>query len=177
MTKIAIIGNAGGGKSTISRRLRDRLKLPLVSIDHMQWKPGWTRVPADEFAEAHARVLREKGWIIDGWGDSSAIEERFRQADTIVLVDYPLWRHYFWTVKRQIGCLFHARIDEPPGCSMLPMTWPLLKMIWSTEKNAMPRLRQQMTALKSQKRVFRIRTKRDLRNFFNESECYVVRSP
>jgi len=148
--------------------LRDRLKLPLFPIDSLQWRPGWKRVPPEQFAEAHAAVLREKRWIIDGWGDSSSIEERFRQADTIVLVDYPLWRHYFWAIKRQIQCLFRPRVDGPPGCPMLPMTWPLLKMIWVIEKDAMPTLRRQMTSLKNEKTVFRIRTLRDLRNFYDE---------
>jgi len=40
MTRIAIIGNAGGGKSTISRKLRDSLRLPLHPIDQLQWRPG-----------------------------------------------------------------------------------------------------------------------------------------
>ncbi len=33
MTQVAVIGNAGGGKSTLSRRLSQAIGLPLYSID------------------------------------------------------------------------------------------------------------------------------------------------
>jgi adenylate kinase family enzyme len=170
MTRIAIIGNAGGRKSTLSRRLRDLLRLPLHPIDQLQWRPGWQRTPEHEFTAAHAKLLSEPRWIIDGWGDFAAIEERFRQSDTIILVDYPLWRHYWWAIKRQFVCLFRPRIDGPPGCPMLPMTWPLLKMLWAIDQNAMPRLRVLVAAQSNAKKVFHIRTLGDLKAFYLEAE-------
>lgn len=172
MTRIAIIGNAGGGKSTVARKLRDLLGLPLYPVDQLQWRPGWQAVPKDEFAEAHAKLLAEQRWIIDGWGDFDAIEERFRQADTIILVDYPLWRHYWWAIKRQFMCLFRPRIDGPPGCPMLPVTHRLLKMIWSIDKHAMPRLRKLVSEHRDQKKTFHIHTLADLRAFYVEARIY-----
>ncbi len=169
MTRIAIIGNAGGGKSTLARKLRDVLGLPLHPIDQLQWRPGWQPVPKDEFSRTHRELLAEPRWIIDGWGDFDAIEERFRQSDTIVLVDYPLWRHYGWAIKRQFMCLFRPRIDGPPGCSMLRMTGPLLKMLWSIDRHAMPRLRALVDAQREHQRVFHIRTLRELRAFHFEA--------
>ena len=170
MTRIAIIGNAGGGKSTVSRKLRDLLGLPLYPIDQLQWRPRWQAVPKNEFAIAHAKLLTEQRWIIDGWGDFEAIEERFRQSDTIVLVDYPLWRHYWWAIKRQFMCLFRPRIDGPPGCPMLPMTWPLLKMIGAIDQQMMPRLRLLVGEYRDQKKVYHIRTLGDLRAFYREAK-------
>lgn len=172
MTRIAIIGNAGGGKSTISRKLRELLGLPLYPVDQLQWRPGWQAVPKNEFAEVHAKLLAGQRWIIDGWGDFDAIEERFRLSDTIVLVDYPLWRHYWWAGKRQFMCLFRPRVDGPPGCPMLPVTWRLLKMIWSIDKGAMPRLRSLVTEFRGQKRIFHIRTLADLRAFYREATVH-----
>jgi adenylate kinase family enzyme len=168
MERIAIIGNAGGGKSTVARRLRDLLGLPLHPIDQIQWRPGWQPAPKEELAEAHAKVLGEARWIIDGWGDFDLIEDRFRQADTVILIDYPLWRHYWWAIKRQFKCLFRARIDGPPGCPMLPMTWPLLKMIWMIDRHAMPRLRALVDKQRDQKRVYHIRTVGGLRAFHDD---------
>lgn len=170
MTRIAIIGNAGGGKSTLSRRLRDLLRLPLHPIDQLQWRPRWQAVPRKDFAEAHMKLLAEPCWIIDGWGDFEDIKERFRQSDTIVLIDYPLWRHYWWAIKRQFLCLFRPRIDGPPGCPMLPMTWPLLKMIWAIDRHAMPRLRALVHEERGRRRVFHVRTLDELRAFYREAE-------
>ncbi len=162
MTRIAIVGNAGGGKSTLSRVMRDLLLIPLHPIDQLQWRPGWKPVPKKEFSEAHAKLLAESRWIIDGWGDFDAIEERFNRSDTIVLVDYSMWRHYWWAIKRQFMCLFRPRVDGPPGCPMLPMTLPLLRMLWAIDKYAMPRLRTLVAAQRDKKKVFHIRTLADL---------------
>ena len=172
MTRIAIIGNAGGGKSTISRMLHDSLGLPLHPIDQLQWRPGWQATPKEEFAEAHVKLIATPRWIIDGWGDFDVIEERFGRSDTIILVDYPLWRHYWWAIKRQFMCLFRPRTDGPPGCPMLPMTWPLLKMLRAIDRDAMPRLRALVAAQSAQKKVFHIRTLADLRAFYFEVERY-----
>ena len=171
MTRIAIIGNAGGGKSTISRKLREILDLPLHSIDQLQWLPGWKQAPKDSVASTHAQLIEQPRWIIDGWGNFDLIEARFRQADTIVLIDYPLWRHYWWAIKRQIACLFRPRIDFPKDCPMLPMTWPLLKMIWATNKDALPRLRSLISQQDLEKKVFHVRTLSDLRAFYREANA------
>lgn len=168
MVRIAIIGNAGGGKSTLARRLRDVLRLPLHPIDQLQWRPGWKRAPEEEFVAAHAKLIAEPAWIIDGWGEFDLIQARFLRSDTIVLIDFPLWQHSWWASKRQFMCLFRPRIDGPPGCPMLPMTWPLLKMIWTIDRHAMPRLRRLIAGQPEHKRVVWIRSRAELRGFYRE---------
>lgn len=170
MTRVAIIGNAGGGKSTLARKLSELFQLPLHSIDQLQWQPGWQAVSRKDFTEAHVKLIEKPCWIIDGWGDFDAIEERFRRSDTIILVDYPLWRHYWWAIKRQFRCLFRPRIDGPPGCPMIPMTWPLLKMLWAIDRHAMPKMRAMVVAQCGQKKVFHIRTLAGLRAFCAEAK-------
>ena len=39
--KIAIIGNAGSGKSTLGLQLHKKLGLSLYHFDQYFWKPGW----------------------------------------------------------------------------------------------------------------------------------------
>jgi adenylate kinase family enzyme len=176
MTRIAVIGNAGGGKSTLSRKLRDLLKLPLYPVDQMQWLPGWQRVSEKDFLDTHTSLLSQPRWIIDGWGNCKSIEERFQASDTIVLVDFPLWRHYWWALKRQFMCIFRPRIDGPPGCPMLPMTWPLIKMLWAINKYEMPRLRQLVKSLRHQKTVITIQKLSDLRSFIRQVENHAKKA-
>jgi adenylate kinase family enzyme len=144
------------------------LGLPLHSIDQLQWQPGWQPTPPHEFEAAHTKLFSEPRWIIDGWGSLEMIQERFRRADTIILVDYPLWRHYWWAIKRQVECIFRPRIDGPSGCPMIPMTWPLLKMIWRVDQNLMPKTRALVNAQRGQATIFHLRTLTDLRNLFTE---------
>ncbi len=165
MTRIAIIGNAGGGKSTLSRTLSRALNIELFSIDQVQWKPGWVRAPLEEIQQQHNAVLARERWIIDGWGPPETIRERFEASDTIVLVDLPLLVHYWWAIKRQCMCIFRARPDGPEGCPMLPMTWPLLKMIWAIHRHARPDLLALVDTYRDRKDVFHLRSTRELRRF------------
>lgn len=41
MKKVAVFGNAGGGKSTLSQNLAQITGLPWVPLDYLQYKPGW----------------------------------------------------------------------------------------------------------------------------------------
>jgi adenylate kinase family enzyme len=168
MTRVAVIGNAGGGKSTMCRKLSAALGLPLYPIDTLQWKPGWVPTPAEEFTRRHDNLIKHDRWIIDGWGTHEAILARFAAADTIILVDHPLYIHYWWAIKRQIKTLFRPRPDGPEGCPMLPMTWQLCKMIWRIHKDARPHLIQVVEALRPQKRVIHIRSPRQLQQFIRE---------
>lgn len=165
MCRVVVLGNAGGGKSTLARQLSVKLQLPLHSMDHLQWRPGWRPAPKDEFIAAHDAILAQSRWLIDGWGNLETVEPRLQASDTIVLLDYPLWRHYAWALERQFFCLFRPRADGPPGCPMLPMTWPLLRMIRWVDREAMPRVRTLVDAYRGQKMIVRIRSLAELRAF------------
>lgn len=92
MRRVAVFGNAGGGKSTLAKRLAEITGLPLISIDAIQHTAAGP-LPPDEYRRAHAAVLRSDAWIIEGFGDMPTAWERFAAADTRVHVDLPLARH------------------------------------------------------------------------------------
>jgi adenylate kinase family enzyme len=106
MKRVAIFGNAGGGKSTLGRRLAELTGLPLYVVDMMQFRSSGIQVPRHEFLQAHADLLRRDGWIIDGFGGAAVAWERFAAADTLIYVDLPLLTHYIWVTKRLIKGLF-----------------------------------------------------------------------
>ena len=56
--KVAVFGNAGGGKSRLARRLAELSGLPLYVVDMIQFRPGGAKVPHNEFLQAHADLLR-----------------------------------------------------------------------------------------------------------------------
>ena len=45
--RIAIIGNAGGGKTTLARKIGATLNIPIAHVDAIQYQPGWGRTPID----------------------------------------------------------------------------------------------------------------------------------
>ncbi|MFL5581718.1 MAG: flagellar protein FlaR [Gemmatimonadaceae bacterium] len=166
MQRVAIIGNAGGGKSVLARELGRARGLPVHAIDDVQWRPGWTRTPVELVAAAHASWLEESAWVIDGWGDWTLIAQRFEAADTIVFVDFPLWRHRWWAMKRQAECMLGLRKDwPPPGCRALPVTRRLWSVMTYVHRELRPRLLALAAAPRFAAKVVRIRSPRELAAF------------
>src|SRR6267142_4380901 len=62
--RVAVFGNAGGGKSTLARRLAELTRLPLYVVDMMQFREGGVAVPHDEFLKVHAELLQRDAWVI-----------------------------------------------------------------------------------------------------------------
>lgn len=168
MTRVAVIGNAAGGKSTLCRRLSLATGLPHYAIDRIQWKPNWVEASSEEVKVQHEIILSQDRWIIDGWGGWDNIKLRFDAADTIILVDYPVWIHYWWAAKRQIWCLFRPRQDGPEGCPMAPMTGRLFAMIEDINRNARPRLLALVDSHRPHRQIFHLRSPRELRCFIRQ---------
>lgn len=140
----------------------------MYPIDQLQWQPGWVPTPIDEFTRRHTDLITQERWIIDGWGPWDAMAARFQAADTIILVDHPVYVHYWWAMKRQFMTLFRPRPDGPHGCPMLPMTWQLLKMIWHIQTDARPQLLHLVDSFRNEKRIIHIRSPRELRQFIQQ---------
>ena len=68
MRRVAVFGNAGGGKSTLTRRLAEVTALPLYPLDRIQFKVAGGKVPHEEYLRRHADLLTRDQWIIDGFG-------------------------------------------------------------------------------------------------------------
>jgi shikimate kinase len=63
-----VVGNSAAGKSTFARALGQRLGLPVLELDGVFHRPGWTQAPEDEFqAEVLAWLAQHPGgWVLDG---------------------------------------------------------------------------------------------------------------
>jgi adenylate kinase family enzyme len=123
MQRIAVIGNGGGGKSTLARTLGRHLRIPVHEVDAVQWLPGWRRAPLDEVAHTLEAWAAEEMWVIDGFGPWPVIDRRMGRADTIVYVDLPFRTHLWWAAKRQVVSFLQrsawAGQDAPPPTLLL----------------------------------------------------------
>lgn len=90
MKRVAVFGNAGGGKSTLAKTLAGITGLPLHPVDSIKHKPGGEEIPHAEYLNIHTGLLQNERWIIDGFGCVASAWERFVTADTLVYVDLPL---------------------------------------------------------------------------------------
>jgi adenylate kinase family enzyme len=166
MKRAVIIGNSGGGKSTLARKLGAAWRRPHVEIDGLLWQPGWKLTPVEIYNAEHARLIGEESWIIDGLGRLDSIPDRLARATDIVLVDMPLWVHFWLAAERQIQWST-GQIENPPaGLAAMPSTEALFWTIWEVDQKWMPKIRQ-LVATEEQrgKQVFRLRSVADLDGF------------
>jgi adenylate kinase family enzyme len=123
MRRIAVIGNGGGGKSTLARAVGQHLGIPVHEVDEVQWLLGWRRAPLDEVARTLEAWAAEDLWIIDGFGPWPVIDRRMGRADTIVYVDLPFRTHLWWAAKRQVVSVVRRKAwagqDAPPPTLLL----------------------------------------------------------
>lgn len=160
-----MFGNAGGGKSTLARRLSELTSLPLYSVDALKYQAGGGTVPEDEYLESHADLVHREAWIIDGFGSVATAWERFSAADTLIYVDLPLFVHYMWVTKR----LIKGIVANPEG-------WPADSPLWRStiagyrviplcHRHLTPKYRQLVADAASAKRVHHLRSPRQMRAF------------
>lgn len=163
MQRIAIIGNAGGGKSILARNLGRALGIPVCEVDSIQWLPGWEPTPEEEIAAIHKTWIKQPAWVIDGWGSWDILKERFDKADTLIFIDYALWMHYWWAAKRQAKAILKRNPGWPPeGCQAFPITWRLFRLIWRVHTDKRPKLIGLLKKYAGEKEVIRLRSPKEI---------------
>lgn len=165
MTRVMVIGNAGGGKSTMCQAVCEAHGLPYYAINKIQWKPNWVRTPEAEFDAKHLGLISKERWLIDGYGSWISVQARLDACDTIIFVDHPIHIHFWWATKRQVKSLFVGRPDGPEGCPMWPVTIRLFKMMWWLHKEMRPKLIDAIYERERHARIVHIKSPRELNRF------------
>ena len=99
--RVVVLGRGGAGKSTLARLLGAVLVLPVVELDKHFWSPALRPLPKDEWTAVQTRLVAGDGWIMDGdLGPYDVLPVRLRAADTVLLLDFPLWRCAWRALRR-----------------------------------------------------------------------------
>jgi len=168
MRRVAVFGNAGGGKSTLARRLAEITGLPLFVVDKMQWRDGdAAEIPLADFLRAHAAAIAGEAWIVDGFGTKETAWERFGRADTLIHVDLPLPVHAWWVTKRLLSGLFVAPEGWPRGSPLWRSSLASYRVLLPCHRHVTPKYRQLLaeTEAAGGKRVYRLRSRREIDGF------------
>ncbi|WP_244509962.1 adenylate kinase [Rhizobium sp. AC27/96] len=170
MSRIVILGNAGGGKSTLARNMAKQRGLTHFEIDKLLWREGWIQAPIDDYSEQHQRVISEESWIIDGLGHRDSIPARIDRATEIILIDMPLWMHFWLAAERQIAWHSGTLQHSPGGLSVMPPTRDLFRTISEIDQDWMPGIRAMCVAAeKAGKKLARICDVEELEMFTQRS--------
>jgi adenylate kinase family enzyme len=111
--RVVILGRRGAGKSALAQKLSRILALPVIELDSIFWQPCPQPTPEREWAETQRTLVARDRWIIDGdlgpYG--TGLELRLRAADTVIVLDFPLWRCVWRALRRS---LLVQRISSAP---------------------------------------------------------------
>jgi len=127
-TRIMVLGSSGSGKSTLARHLGEHYNLPVVHLDALYWKPGWTHPPWEDFAAEANAAADQPAWVIDGYYKRTC-GYRLERADSVIYLDLSrgicLWRAFRrWSKNRG-----QERADLGRGCPD-KLDWPFIQWIW-----------------------------------------------
>jgi adenylate kinase family enzyme len=165
MKRVAIFGNAGGGKSKLASQLSEITGLPLYSLDTIKYRPGGEEIPHEKYLEIHAGLLRQQEWIIDGFGCVASAWERFSAADTLIYIDLPLLTHFRWVTKRFLKGFFVNPEGWPEKSPILKGTLQSYRVLWLCHRKLTPKYRQLVANSTTSKQVFHLTSPRDIKTF------------
>ncbi|MBY3621490.1 hypothetical protein HGO21_18310 [Acinetobacter sp. CUI P1] len=94
MIKVLIIGIVASGKTTLAKRLSNKLIIPwyeLDSIVHHQTPEGRIKRSPEEQIGVIMEIDQNGSWIFEGT-DRESYQCLYEMADTIIFLDTPLWK-------------------------------------------------------------------------------------
>ena len=161
MKKVAVFGNAGGGKSSLSRRLAEVTGLPLHPLDIVRFRDGRYRpdeknggeLPDEEYLSIHREILSRDAWIVDGYGSLPSVWERLSAADTLVYIDLPIAMHYWGVTTRFAAGLFRNPKGWPENSPVWESTLDGYRVVWRCHRKLTPKYRRFIADAASCKQV------------------------
>ena len=166
MKKVAVFGNARGGKSTLSKKLSEITGLPLHVLDKIKYLAGGAEVTHEDYKHIHQEILQTQRWIIDGFGCMETLWPRLDEADTLVFVDLPLYVHIWWVTKRFITGYFQPPEGWPQNSPILKSSLKSYRALWLCHKFLTPKYREYIKQAQSSKSVYHIRSTKEILDFF-----------
>jgi adenylate kinase family enzyme len=163
MRRILVIGSGGAGKSTLARRLGDKLTIPVIHLDRLYWRPGWVEPDRTEWAKKIEELISQECWIMDG-NYSGTLAERLCACDTVVFLDLPrltcLWR----VLTRALRLHGRSRPDMAPGCAE-KLDLAFLLWVWRYPARSRGKVLSLLEAHRSSCNVICLRTPEQVENF------------
>lgn len=114
--KIAILGYSGSGKSTLAQNLADFYKIPVLSLDTVQFLPNWVERDRDEGRSIVWEFMQDESWVIDGNYTEFFQKERLEQADKIIILNFPRRVCLYRVIKRYFQNRNNSRASMAEGC-------------------------------------------------------------
>lgn len=167
--KIAIIGNAGSGKTTLALKLKEILQLPIIHLDQYYWKPHWEKRDFAEFYSIHNELCEQDEWIMEG-NYVRAFYPRIFHADVVIYIDVSRYHCVARIIKRMIFNYGKTGVSLPPNCpeQFNGAFWIFLKWVWNFDKRYRYMIVDLLDEFKNEKQIYILKSQKEVDNFLNK---------
>lgn len=105
--RINVVGTAGSGKSTFSRKLAELLEVPHFEMDRLYWKPNWQATGDEELLENVRQVTEQDCWILDG-NYTRTTPVKWSRVELVIWLDMSFTRTFSRVTRR----VFHRSFSK-----------------------------------------------------------------
>jgi adenylate kinase family enzyme len=166
MERVVILGPGGAGKTELANSISRRTGIPVVYLDRLFWRAGWTPAPSEEARRDLAAAIAGDRWILDGnFLAVDSDDARFDRADTVIFLDLPrgtCLARVLWRLVRDR----RRRPDLPEGCRE-GFDLQLLRWIWRYPQTDRPRVLAMLARVDGRADVRRLSSRADVRRYLD----------
>ena len=93
-SRILVWGNSCAGKSSLAAQLAERLQIPCVDLDALNWLPNWVGLNATDPERLQRRIADATAgdrWVVAGSYTEQSQATFWPKLETIVWLDLPMW--------------------------------------------------------------------------------------
>ena len=99
--RINVVGTSGCGKSTVGKRLAERLSVPYIQLDELFWKPNWAESTDEELYPKLEKSLSADEWVLDGnYNRTTSI--KWKRVQMVVYLDLPFHIVLYRIIRRSL---------------------------------------------------------------------------
>jgi adenylate kinase family enzyme len=103
--RIVVVGTTSSGKSTLAKRLADKLCADFIELDALHWEPNWQEAELNVFRERVDAATNSEAWVVAG-NYHIARDLIWPKAEAVIWLDYSLpvvfWRLLTRTIRRAL---------------------------------------------------------------------------
>ena len=170
MRRVAIIGPAGAGKTTLALELGQILGVDVVQLNKLLWQPGWIKYPRRGVRSDPTRGARGDAWITDSIAPR-ALRKRLEAADTLCFLFLPLRLCAFRALRRRSRTRGGGGVEgSNPRSGLLRGSRDraarrYLRYARTYRTETRPHILRELDRLRPGRRVIVLRSPRDVRQF------------
>src|SRR6266545_5489442 len=88
---IVVVGTTSSGKSTLAKRLADKLSADFIELDALHWEPNWKEAELEVFRQRVEMATSSACWVVAG--NYHVVRDLiWPKAEAVIWLDYSLWR-------------------------------------------------------------------------------------